>query len=94
MEMITAPRQNWAMYEALAREENAQWIRRMSPQERFAIYEDLFNVIWNARRDPQEAERLERWRWEQKLALRLRAVEAFSKLDQIRRERAAANNAD
>lgn len=90
--MLTAPQQNWSMYEALARKENREWIRGMSPEERFAIYEGLFNLIWTARRDPQEAERLDRWQWKQKLGQRLRAAEAFAKLDQIRRERAAANN--
>jgi hypothetical protein len=80
------------MYESPARKENAEWIRSLSPEERFAIYEGLFDLIWTAQRDPQETERLEHWRWELKVAQRLRAVEAFAKLDQIRRERAAANN--
>jgi hypothetical protein len=90
--MTTPPQQDWPLFESLVRKENADWIRGLSPEERFAIYEGLFNLIWTAQRDPQEAERLDRWRWEQKVAQRLRAVEAFAKLDQVRRERAAANN--
>jgi hypothetical protein len=91
--MVTAPQQNWSMYESLSRKENAEWIRSLSPTERFVIYSGLFNAVWAARRDPEEVERLERWRWEQKLAQRMRAVEAFEKLDELRRERSAANNA-
>ena len=90
--MVDVPRQDWSLYEAFTGREEAAWIRGLSPQDRFAIYEDLFNVIWTAPRSPGESERLEQWRWDQKLALRLRLVEAFTKLDQFRRERAAANN--
>ena len=91
--MITASRQDWSKYETLLRKENEAWFRGMTPQERFAIYEDLFNVIWNGRRDAQDSGRLDQWRWDQKLAQRARMIDAFTKLDQVRRERAAASNA-
>jgi hypothetical protein len=91
--MLSAPQQDWSMYESRTREENAEWIRGLSPNERFAIYESLFNALWAVPRGAEENERLDRRRWEQKLAQRLRAVDAFSKMDQIRSERAAATNA-
>jgi hypothetical protein len=81
------------MYEAITARENAEWIRSLTSQERFAIYADLFDVIWSARQTLGDWEQLECWQWDQKLAHRLRMVEAFSKLDEFRRERAAANNA-
>jgi hypothetical protein len=90
--MVDVPQQDWSYYEAVTNREERAWLRGLSPQDRFAIYEDMFNVIWTAPRTPIEIERLERLRWEQKLSVRLRLVEAFTKLDQFRRERAAANN--
>jgi hypothetical protein len=91
--MGVAPQQNWPAYEALTRAEQAEWIRTLSPQDRFAIYEDLFNMIWTTRDAHGDWDRLDRWHWQEKLAVRMRQVEAFNKLDQFRRERAAANNA-
>jgi hypothetical protein len=88
--MLDMPRQDWAFYEALTRKENARWLRSLSLSDRFTLYEDLFNVIWTARRQVGHSDRLDRWSWEQKLATRRRLVDAFTKLDQFRRERAAA----
>jgi hypothetical protein len=91
--MAFAPQQIWSTYEGITRPEHADWVRALSPQERFSLYEDMFNMIWTSRDARGDWDRLDRWRWEQKLATRIRQVEAFSKLDQFRRERAAANNA-
>jgi hypothetical protein len=90
--MVGAPKQDWFKYDALTRNESAAWIRSLSPRDRFEIYQDLFNVIWNSRRDLGDWENLDLWNREQKLAIRLRMVEAYFKLDQVHRERAAANN--
>jgi hypothetical protein len=91
--MLDAPQQNWAEYTNLTRSEDEASIRGMTVSERFSIYADLFNVIWNARRDLGNWERLDRWRWDQKLAARRQLVDAFNKLDELRRERSAANDA-
>jgi hypothetical protein len=91
--MVSPPKQNWSLYEAWTRQHDVDWLRGLSLQDRFAIYEDLFNVIWTARGNSSDWARLDRRSWHQKLAIRLRQVEAFSKLDQLYRERAAANNA-
>jgi hypothetical protein len=90
--MVIAPQQNWALYESLTRSEHEKWLRELSPEDRFAIYKDLFNMIWNARDEKRDCERLDQWFWERKLAARMRQVEAYRKLDQFCRERAAANH--
>jgi hypothetical protein len=89
--MPFAPQHDWSTYEALTRAENAIWIRALSPLDRFHLYEDMFNLIWASRQMPGDWDRLDHWRWQQKRAERMRQVEAFTKLDQFRRERAAAN---
>ena len=59
----------------------------MTPAERFAVYADMYNMLWAARRNtPGDWERLDRWRWEEKLAVRRRMVDAFAKLDRLRSE--------
>lgn len=62
----------------------------MTPEEKFAIYADMFNIYWAARQNVSgDWERLDEHRWQEKLAIRQRMVEAFTKLDEWRRERAA-----
>jgi hypothetical protein len=90
--MFRVPQQDWAAYKALTAESDAAWVRGLTTSERFALYADLFDMVHNARRGPGDWERLDRWAWEQKLAIRLKLVDAFAKLDQLRSERAAANN--
>jgi hypothetical protein len=85
--------QDWATYEALAAESDKAWLRALMPQDKFAIYNDLFTILWNARREG-DWERLEAWAWEQKLAMRLKFVEAFRKRDELLRKREAAGGAD
>jgi hypothetical protein len=91
--MPIAPQQDWQLYEDATRESDAQWSRQLTPDERFAIYRDFFNVTHIAKRRRQNGDRIDRWSWGEKLALRRRMVEAFSKLDEIQRERSAAKDA-
>ena len=91
--MAFAPQQDWSVYESLTHAEYGEWLRGLSPQDRFALYSDMFNLIQSSREAGGDWDRLEKWHWEQKLAARMRQVEAFSKLDQWQRERAASNNA-
>jgi hypothetical protein len=91
--MAFAPKHDWSAYEELTRAEHAEWLRGLSLQERFTLYSDMFNLISSTRDNRADHDRLERWHWQQKLAARMRQVEAFTKLDQMRSERAAANNA-
>ena len=85
--MSFAPQQDWCYVESRSRASEAARLRAMTPNERFAVYADLFNALWAARQKiPRDWKRLDQWRWEEKLALRRRMVEAFTKLDQMRRE--------
>lgn len=90
--MEDVPQQDWAAYEALTAESDAAWLRGLTLCDRFALYAELFDVVWNARGSQGNWERLDRWNWDQKLATRLRLVEAYRKLDDRHRERFAANN--
>jgi len=91
--MFVAPQQNWKLYEAMTAESDAARQRSLTVQQKYELYCDMFNLMWAARSGPGNWERLDQWRWEEKLKLRRRMVEAFAKLDQLRNERAAANNA-
>jgi hypothetical protein len=93
--MSIVPKHDWAAYEASAAKQEATQLRSLGTGERFAIYADLFDVVWTARRGVATGdwEKLDRWSWRQKLATRLRCVHAFQKLDEIRNGRPAATNA-
>jgi hypothetical protein len=88
--MSIAPKQVWAYVEAQSRASEAIRLRSMTPPERFAVYADMYNTLWTARKNIfGDWEQLDQWRWQEKLALRIRMVDAFAKLDQWR-----AANAD
>jgi hypothetical protein len=93
--MLDAPQHDWSFYEAKTRAVDAEWNRALSISERFELYASLFNTIWNARENLQrDSQRLDDLRWQEKLAIRERMVEAFHKRDEIRRERSASNDVD
>jgi hypothetical protein len=81
--MAEAPMHNWPDYAAAIAKADADWIRSLTLKDRLAIYEDTYNLIAASRDDNADWERLERWRWTQKLALRARMVDGFLKLDRI-----------
>jgi hypothetical protein len=91
--MTFAPRHDWKAYEALTAESDAERLRALTPEEKFAIYADMFRIAREARNGPGDWERLDRYLWEEKVAIRLRMVEAFRKMDQLDAERAASNSA-
>jgi hypothetical protein len=91
--MLDAPQHDWAFYESKTRDSNAAWNRGLSMKERIDLYASLFNTIWNARQSlPRDWERLDNQRWQEKLSLRRRMVDAFHKLDEFRRDRSASND--
>src|SRR3954447_9129454 len=92
--MLDAPQHDWSIYEAKTRDSDAAWIRGLSMKERFDLYASMFNTFWNARQSlPGDWERLDKQRWQEKLTMRRRMVDAFHKLDELRRERSASNDA-
>jgi hypothetical protein len=90
--MLDVPRQNWSLVERLSRRSDAAWWKSLAPGDRFDLYADLFNLIWESR-GSQDNHRLEQRRWRQKLETRLRVAGAFARLDEWRRARAAAKHA-
>jgi hypothetical protein len=91
--MLDAPRHDWSFYEAVTRESNNEWIRGLTTAERFALCASMFNAIWNARQSiPGDWLELDRHRWQEKRAMRGRMLEAFRKLDDLRREQSAGND--
>lgn len=92
--MATAPQQNWSYYDSRVQPVDADWLRSLSVEERFQLYNGLYSVLLQGRRTmPGDWDRLDQFQWAEKLKLRRRMVEAFSKLDDLRRERSAPNHA-
>jgi hypothetical protein len=91
--MLTAPSHDWSFFEAQVRLADAEWLRQLTERDRAELTSSLFNTIWNARQNVSgDWDRLDARRWQEKLELRRRTVDAFQKLDQFRRERSAAND--
>jgi hypothetical protein len=91
--MAEAPKQNWLAYRLATAQADATWLRNLSPQDRFAIYEDAFGLISSSRCESGNWERLERWQWKQKRELRVKMCDAFKNLDRVRRGLAPSTNA-
>ena len=81
--MPYAPQQNWSLYEASTQASDIAWLRALTSQERFSLYENLFDTIWAAKQNLGNWEQLDAWNWRQKVVLRLRMVDAYRKLDLI-----------
>lgn len=88
---MIAPQQDWRAYELLTRASDAAWVRGLTLNDRFDLYSDLFSIVWEAQQQ-RDNTRLDQWNWDQKVATRLRTVEAFAKMDLLHRERAASHN--
>jgi hypothetical protein len=93
--MPFAPQQDWTAFAAQTAAEESAWIRELKTEERFALYADLFGVIWKARQNRLRGDwdELDEWSWQQKLAVHQRCADAYRKLDEFQHARAAATNA-
>jgi hypothetical protein len=91
--MIEAPKQNWQAYAAATALADAEWVRGLSTQDRLAIYEDAFDLVYSSRGETGDWDRLDHWRFHQKAALYTRLRDAFTKLDRERSGPAASTNA-
>jgi len=78
--MLDAPRQNWNVYKTLTADHDRRLARRLSVAERYARYSDLFRLVCGQPRPADEQDRLEKRRWQQKLALRQKQNRAFGSL--------------
>lgn len=79
--MSFAPQQNWELYRSLTDIHQREFLRNLSANQRFRLYAEMYQMVCGERRDGDQWRRLERRRWEQKLALRLRMVKAFAAMD-------------
>jgi hypothetical protein len=90
--MVDSPQQDWSFYRAQLQSSDEAWIRGLTTSDRFAIYKDLFDAVWNCRQELGNWGHLDDWAWNQNLAARQQAVAAFTKLDQIRGAGSSPNN--
>jgi len=84
MGVMFAPRRDWTDFENRTRAAEIAWLRGLTPADKFAIYCDLFSLVHQVHDPRVDRHRLEQRRWQQKLADRRIAVEAFRKLDEWR----------
>ena len=93
--MSFAPQHDWTAYESQVAKDEVERVRSLGTSERYAIYADMFAVIWTARQNDRKRdwEALDRWSWQEKLAIRQRCAAAYRRLDELRNGRAAANDA-
>jgi hypothetical protein len=92
--MSFAPQHDWEGYAARTGAADAAWIRSLSLSERFAIYADMFDLAWEARQSNPalDWQALDEQRWQEKLALRMKLVEASRKMDENRFKAASNGN--
>jgi len=91
--MSFAPQQNWDLYRSLTDKHQREFLRNLTVDQRFQLYQDMYRVVCVGR-DDDEWRRLEQRRWEEKLASRLRMVEAFAAMDRYNREQALRDRTD
>jgi len=81
--MSPATRRRWDVYEERCRREHVEWLRSLSPSRALELYEDFHRFVASLKGEPGESERLEKYRWREKLALRKRLVAALRRLDEV-----------
>ncbi len=93
---IDAPRQRWDLFETLCgdrvRASDAAWCRSLSPAERLAITDDLFQAIRAARTAAGDWDAVEARAWQADLAARDRLVAAFQAFDRATHGTATAQD--
>jgi hypothetical protein len=83
--MSFAPQQNWTAYRALTKEADRQHARSLTVEQRFALYEALFEAVCCGLEPSPGRDRAEQRRWTEKLAMRRRLNEIYKTADQHRR---------
>ena len=84
--MSVVPQRDWSYFAERERKAERQLLRSTTPEQRLAIYEEMFGIFRQGRRTmPGDWEKLDQWRWNEKLAARQRMLEAFRKMDQLPR---------
>jgi hypothetical protein len=84
--MLDAPNHDWDLYEKACRPAHIAWLRSLTPDDALALYEEFHSFVSSQTGDDPGLARLEKLRWEEKVAIRQRMVAAFAALDRMRRE--------
>ncbi len=82
--MLSAPGQNWKLYEERCRAEHIRWLQGLTSTESLAIFESLHNWAAAHSENSPRAGGLEDTRWKEKLSLRRRMCREFAELDRFR----------
>lgn len=94
---IDAPRQRWDLFESLCgdrvRASDAAWCRSLSPAERLAVTDDLFQTVRAARRAAGDWDEVEARAWHSDLVARDRFVAAFQAFDRATHGTGTAHDA-
>ena len=88
--MLTAPQQNWSLYESKCRSAHVAWLRGLSPESAWELHQSLFAAAMSHGALPLPPE-LAQSRWQEKLAIRRRQVAAFARRDQRLHDRCTEN---
>jgi hypothetical protein len=81
-QLVGTPR-DWDLYAERCRDAHVEWLRGLTVEQSVALFAEMFEDALSRPPDPAERERLDRIRWEEKLAVRLRLVRAFQALDRL-----------
>lgn len=88
--MFFAPRHDWTSFDTKCRAVRASRLRSLTTDEAWAMYVSMFDLV--ASQTEPTSPRLKAAHWNEKLVTRRKLVAAFSKLDELKRERGSAND--
>ena len=90
--MITVSKDQHSSYERLVQEEHAKYLRALSTEETLDLYGDMYQLALEMQgRDSEPLVRTPK-QWAGKVARRKRALNAFLRLDELRRNGASATS--
>jgi hypothetical protein len=72
---------DWNVYEQRCKAVHAQWLRSLTPSESVILYQGLHRLARAQADDSPGWQRLRQRCWEEKVAIRRKLHEAFSRLD-------------
>lgn len=80
--MITPTRHNWELFQQKCLPHEAEWLRSLTDSEALLLYQDLHKLARAQQDESPGWKRLEQQRWQEKVAIRRKLHEAFTRLDQ------------
>ena len=83
--MSYAPQQDWSAYRDMTKNLERDIARRLTMEQRFDLYADLFRMVCCPKASAIQRDRIEQQRWTQKLALRLKWNSIYQATEQDRR---------